>query len=172
IYNKFNYNPQEFEKIRNGSRLLNRLFGCKNSCNDKCSDECKGKCGGISFELSEIESKLDVNLREGNKVTIDISTERNYKIELEDELNFLINGILYTFRNERAHGAVFSPFRSSKATIKTYAHSNFCFLAAYVLLLILMSKNDGYKMSNKYVVENITQNIDLFQKLYGRELKA
>lgn len=172
IYYKFNYNPQEFRKIREGSRLLYRLFGCKNTCDDKCSDECKGKCGGISFEKSENESEFDVNLKREDKITINIRSERSYKIELEDKLNFLINGILYTFRNDKAHGAVFSPFRSSKASIKTYAHSNFCFLAAYILLLILMGRNDEYKISNKDVVENITKNIDLFQKLYGRVLKA
>lgn len=174
IYDKFGYTPKNPENIRKGSMLFYRIFDRKDKCNDECHDECNGKCEIISFKKRESAPKLtalDIKLKTEHNIELDIESERSYKIELDDKLNFLINGILFTFRNDRAHGAVFSPFRSSKASIKTYAHCNFCFLAAYILLLILLQKNDNYRISNKDVVKNINQNIDLFSKLYGNTLK-
>ncbi|WP_371017749.1 hypothetical protein [Pseudalkalibacillus sp. JSM 102089] len=160
INDKYGYTPHTPAEIRKGSMLFYRLF----DWNDNLDE--------ISFGKREYETELDIKLKTEHQIEIDLKSKRGYKIDLEDKLNILINGILYTFRNDRAHGAVFSPFRSSMASLKTYAHSNFCFLAAYILLLILMSNNNEYKMKNESVVENITQNIYLFQKLYGRELKA
>jgi hypothetical protein len=93
------------------------------------------------------------------------------KADFSQSLNFFINGILYTFRNDRAHGGVFSPFRSSKATMRTYAHCSFTFLLGYYLLVALIHKRDNSLISEESLQNNYNLNIELFKNLYGRNLK-
>ncbi len=47
--------------------------------------------------------------------------------------------LLFQIRNERAHGAVISPFRTSKATISRYQSYYFSMLVSYVYALGLMN---------------------------------
>ncbi|HOX83210.1 MAG TPA: hypothetical protein PLS08_09280, partial [Chryseolinea sp.] len=91
--------------------------------------------------------------------------------DFSEILNFTVNGILYTFRNDRAHGGVFSPFRSSKATMRTYAHSSFCFLQGYYLLVALIHYRDSTLISEESILNSYNLNIDLYKNLYGRNLQ-
>ena len=108
----------------------------------------------------------------GDELTIltDDSTQ-TIKADFSQSLNFFVNGILYTFRNDRAHGGIFSPFRSSKATMRTYAHCSFTFLLGYYLLIALIHKRDSSLITEETLKNNYNLNIELFKKLYGRNLK-
>ena len=104
----------------------------------------------------------------GDSLTIESDT---IVADFSQMLNFIINGILYTFRNDRAHGGVFSPFRSSKATMRTYSHCSFCFLLGYYLLVALIDFRDNNLVIEEKLVNNYNLNIELYKNLYGRNLK-
>jgi hypothetical protein len=59
-----------------------------------------------------------------------------YNLDLNDRIDLIVNGLLYTYRNERFHGNTFSPFKSSKASIQTYSHAHYLFLWTYFLVNI------------------------------------
>jgi len=108
----------------------------------------------------------------GDELTVsDGALSKTISANLAQQLNFCINGILYTLRNDRAHGGVFSPFRSSKATLRTYAHCGFSFLLAYYLLLALIDIRDDKLINKELLINNYHLNIELFTDLYGRNLK-
>ena len=58
-----------------------------------------------------------------------------YQLDKLQIIKFLINGLLlYTYRNERFHGDVFSSFKRSKTKIKTFANSYFCLIITYFFI--------------------------------------
>ena len=108
----------------------------------------------------------------GDELIISIEDPtQTVKADFSQTLNFCINGILYTFRNDRAHGGVFSPFRSSKATMRTYAHCSFCFLMGYYLLIALIHSRDNSLITEESLQNNYNLNIELYKNLYGRNLQ-
>lgn len=60
---------------------------------------------------------------------------RNKTISAATRMQVLLSLLLFTVRNERAHGAVISPFRTSKATLMRYESYYYLMLVAYVFAL-------------------------------------
>lgn len=58
-----------------------------------------------------------------------------FSLDVQSRSKVLISLYLYTARNDRFHGESFSPFVSSAASLRTYTHPYFAFLASYYLLL-------------------------------------
>jgi hypothetical protein len=58
-----------------------------------------------------------------------------FGLDVRSRSRVLLSLYLYTARNDRFHGESFSPFVSSAASLRTYTHSYFSFLASYYLLL-------------------------------------
>lgn len=96
--------------------------------------------------------------------------ERHITLGLSARSALLLQGLLYTSRNERVHGESFSPFVSSAATIKTYTHPYYSFLSSYYLLLSVWATT--YAAEN--VVEwagirgNLDRNIGAAREVFGR----
>jgi hypothetical protein len=84
--------------------------------------------------------------------------------------HLLISGLLYTARNERFHGQSFSPFVSSQASISTYVHPYFLFVATYALLMNLWTANEDHRESLSAVVvkQNTESNLELGRQIFGR----
>lgn len=61
-----------------------------------------------------------------------------YQLPLERRLEFMLSCILYTYRCERFHGDYFSPFKSDRANLDTYAFSyyllSFCYIYQWILI--------------------------------------
>jgi len=126
----------------------------------------------LKYDYSNIEerrkgSRFLYRLLKGDELNIDGEI---IKADFDQKLNFLINGILYTFRNDRAHGGIISPFRSSKATMKTYAHCSFCFLTGYYLLLALIHFRSDKLILTTELKRNYSDNLKMYKELYGRNL--
>lgn len=104
----------------------------------------------------------------GDEVEIDGS-----KITLpqDQRISFLINALLYTFRNDRFHGNMQPPFKSSVGTLQTYAHAHYCFLWAHFLFLFALSKKMPSITSSKIAVNTI-QNLTTFSTFYDKHLMA
>lgn len=101
-----------------------------------------------------------------DSVELPISDKKNVKIsvELVDKLHLLVNGILYTMRNDRAHGSSSSSFKSSTASLRTYAHNHFCFISIYFLLHLLMIDPTSNEIDD--LVDVMNKNVDNYVKFY------
>ncbi|GLC89801.1 hypothetical protein [Lysinibacillus piscis] len=101
-----------------------------------------------------------------DSVNLSISSDSNedIPIKLEDKLHLLVNGILFTMRNDRAHGASSSSFKSSKASLRTYAHNHFCFISIYFLLHLLMIDTTSSEMDT--LIEVMNRNVDSYAEFY------
>lgn len=93
-----------------------------------------------------------------------------YNLSLNDRIDLIVNGLLYTYRNERFHGNTFSPFKSSKASLQTYSHAHYLFLWTYFLVNITKLYLNNTTIYPGDVENNINANIDIFERLYGRHL--
>jgi hypothetical protein len=171
------YSTYDESKPNNPNKEIARLIGfdggtVRNIEAKKIIDLIKAKYPYSDSIQRRKGSRFLYRYIKGDELTL--STEdQTYTIQADfsQTLNFLINGILYTFRNDRAHGGVFSPFRSSKATLRTYAHCSFSFLLGYYLLIALLHNRDSNLIIEESLHTNYSTNIELFIKLYGRSLK-
>lgn len=94
------------------------------------------------------------------------------QLSRSDVLFFLISGLGYAFRNDRAHAKSIAPFRSSYASLKTYAHCWFLFLLLYkVTLLLLHTPNSPVVLSGS-PSDNFYKNTRAFSALFGSHLGA
>ena len=92
-----------------------------------------------------------------------------HTLSQHDVVFFLLSGLAYGFRNDRAHANSISPFKSSTARIKTYAHCWFCFLVIYDLLAALW-KHDGLLVNAQTLGNNYSANNAAFRGLFGNHL--
>lgn len=65
---------------------------------------------------------------------LDLTVQANI-LQPKQKLQSLLEVCLSTYRHERFHGEAFSPFRSSKAKLKTYAHAYYMLMVSYVVVL-------------------------------------
>ncbi len=91
-------------------------------------------------------------------------------IPQKQRVSFLINALLYTFRNDRFHGNMQPPFKSSLGTLQTYAHTHYCFLWAHLLFLFAVSKRLPNSVSIQDLANNTIANIETFSEFYGKHL--
>jgi hypothetical protein len=84
-----------------------------------------------------------------------------------DVLFFLISGLGYAFRNDRAHAKSIAPFRSSYASLKTYAHCWFMFIIFYEITLIFLHTAKSPVLLTGDLDENLRKNNEAFSKLFG-----
>jgi hypothetical protein len=109
---------------------------------------------GAMFLRLAISGK-SVDCGDGTSITLDSSARTS----------LLVSGLLYTARNERVHGESFSPFVSSAATMKTYCHPYYLFLASYVLLCSYW--RHANILSREKVLENVESNFSAARQLFG-----
>lgn len=99
----------------------------------------------------------------GNRVDIN---GKNFQLSTLQTLKLLINGLLYTYRNERFHGDAFSPFKSSKTQIKTYAHSYFCLIATYFFISQLIFRHFESQFNLNTIANSLNENTIRFNLVF------
>jgi hypothetical protein len=92
------------------------------------------------------------------------------KIPVEERISFLLNALLYTFRNDRFHGGMQPPFKSSKGTLRTYTHAHYCFLWAHFLFLYALAKVQAAVVELHLLADNIGHNLEVYKKIYGKKI--
>lgn len=100
-----------YEKRRNAGRLIRKMI--------KQDTSLTAKTGTVSSSPSSL---------------LDLSIASNL-LKPATKLEILMEICLATYRHERFHGDAFSPFRSSKAKLKTYAHAYYMLFVAYTMIL-------------------------------------
>ncbi|MDC4552782.1 hypothetical protein NQ784_18025 [Acinetobacter baumannii] len=89
-----------------------------------------------------------------------------FLIEEKNLAVFLLKVVLANSRNERFHGNVFPPFRSSVARLETYAHAFYLFHISYALLMdVFLYRNYGV-IDSSTVELNMQKNTEIFSTLF------
>lgn len=83
----------------------------------------------------------------GKKASHPVLDVRLNPISAPKRLQVLLSLLLFTVRNERAHGAILSPFRSSKAKLERYESYYYIMLTAYIFALGSLA----YQFPNKSI---------------------
>jgi len=86
----------------------------------------------------------------------------NNPVKAEKRMQVLLSLLLFTIRNERAHGNVISPFRTSKAKFERYESYYYIMLVAYVFALgSLIVRFPSSSVSSEQVLQGCIHNIKL-----------
>lgn len=85
-----------------------------------------------------------------------------------DALNCMLSLLAYTARNERVHGSSLSPFRSSKASLTTYASYYFQFHLLYAISVGLMVESFPGCGASESWLENVKENFSKYALLFKR----
>lgn len=96
---------------------------------------------------------------------LDISIQANV-LSPREKLRALMEICVATYRHERFHGEAFSPFRSSKATLKTYAHAYYLLLVAYVVVLGLLQQQKKGGLNAADIYRLAEQSIERFSVFF------
>lgn len=101
--------------------------------------------------------------------TLKLGEVAGFRLETISRARILISLFLYTTRNERFHGASFSPFVSSAASLRTYTHPFFAFLASYYLLLSvwLDTRPQALSMNRDGLLRSLVDNLDTAVEIFG-----
>lgn len=89
-----------------------------------------------------------------------------FSFSQEELTKFLVKVVLANSRNERFHGSVFPPFRSSSAKLSTYSHAYFLLHLSYSLLLEVFLYREYGVVSGESVKRGIQHNANLFKLLF------
>lgn len=95
-----------------------------------------------------------------------------YQLTSEQIARLLISTVLPQFRNERFHGSVRPPFRSSSANLKTYAHAYFLLIYAYSLMCEVFLYRSFNVTQTTDVIAATQRNRDLFLQVLGDQESA
>lgn len=100
---------------------------------------------------------------------LDLSVQVNI-LSPKEKLLSLMEICLSTYRHERSHGEAFSPFRSSKAKLKTYAHAYYMLMVAYVVVLGMLQGQGKGGISMSDVSDITHKSMQRFSNFFGKAL--
>jgi hypothetical protein len=125
-------------------------------------------CGGLIYLMLRQSGTLR---KKHDGDVLDLSIKENL-LSWDKKLHILIDSCLTTYRHERAHGSAFSPFKSGKASMKTYAHAYYCAIIAYAALLSLISLHSEDILKDEDIIiwsEKISKN---YRDFFGMDLES
>lgn len=91
----------------------------------------------------------------------------NVRLTRSECFFFLLSGLAYAFRNDRAHAKHIAPFRSSFATVRTYAHCWFMFLMMYQITFVLFHTSQSIPTFLGNPAQNFLDNNKAYADLFG-----
>lgn len=95
------------------------------------------------------------------------SGSSSISLSRDEILFFVLSGLGYAFRNDRAHAKSIAPFRSSYAKVSTYAHCWFMFLLIYETIFSLLHTSNSPFQLVGCPSENFNKNNRAFSHLFG-----
>ncbi|MES2760319.1 MAG: hypothetical protein V4693_23340 [Pseudomonadota bacterium] len=114
-----------------------------------------------------ISGNLATKAKPATHLKLDMSDKANIPSSAK-RIEFLLSLFLFISRNERAHGNMLSPFRTSKATLDRYEGFYFATLSAYIFALgVIQLRNIGGPAIAE-IVNCCALNAAIQVKLFGR----
>lgn len=120
---------------------------------------------GASFLKLYMSGKVGTRTKAATHINLDL-TQPNNLPSLPQRIEFIMSLLLFNMRNEHAHGAVASPFRSSKASLDRYESYYFSMLAAYIFSLgVLCLRNLG-NINGTQIENCCSENVALLNSFF------
>jgi len=140
----------------------------KDAAGERLYEAVKKKYPSLTPESQRRAGMLLQLIVRGERVEIEGT---NFQLCREQILKLLINGILYTYRNERFHGDAFSPFKSSKTRIKTYAHSYYSLITVYFFITILILNDARCPIDASELALSLADNTSRYNLVFSNQIK-
>lgn len=116
----------------------------------------------IKLYLSGVQG---TRTKAASHATLDLTKKANLPTH-NNRIELLLSVLLFTLRNERAHGDAISPFRTSKATLERYQSYYFITLTSYVFALGSMQLKQWKGVSSGAIRTGCAANISLQQAFF------
>lgn len=150
----------DYEKLSNNSNIKLIIDFISNEYGYNPDDNYMKLRNGWRFFHRLLLGETITKDKNGKKV-------KSKSFSFEEKMNIFINGILYTFRNDRFHGNMISPFRTSKTTFETYSHPTYCLVLVDFILGLLLEKS-GYCEIDKIITYS-TENLNYYKEMFNNE---
>lgn len=127
-----------------------------------------GRLMGLMFRQTAPLSNPKATSAAGT-LLLDLSIRANI-LSPREKLLSLMEICLSTYRHERFHGEAFSPFRSSKASLKTYAHAYYMLMVSYVIVLGMLQSQGKGGLSISAVYDVAKESMNRFSSFFAKVL--
>jgi hypothetical protein len=149
-------------------RLVNRVNGLQDAGIEQLLTHLRATYGDGTADSRRKGALLLRKALRGD--VLDLGLVSGYQLDDLSRARILISLFLYTTRNDRFHGESFSPFVSSAASLRTYTHPYFSFLASYYLLLCVWEGNSSEVLSCDAdgINSSLGENLNTAAMVFGR----
>lgn len=134
---------------------------------EKETATANNRAGELLCHLFSLRTAREPTTEHSIYPKLDLSVSSNLLNEAK-AMSCLISLLAYTARNERVHGSSLSPFRSSKASLTTYASYYFQFHLIYAVAVGLMIESFPGCGSPSDWKDNVTENLRKYAQTFGR----
>lgn len=97
---------------------------------------------------------------------LDLTNSANL-LSPNEKLRSLLEILIATYRHERFHGQTFTPFRSSKASLKTYAHAYYVLMVTYIFILGILHHLGKGGLDISSIIDSAKKNMDNLKSFFG-----
>lgn len=158
----------DIDEPESRSRFRKRIDGLGDSAINQLVGHLRATYGEGSLESGRKGALLLRRALRGE--ILRLGSDIDFQLSGLSRSRFLMSVFLYTARNDRIHGESFSPFVSSVASLRTYTHPYFAFLASYYLLLCVWRETmpDVLPGGHVGIASSLDENIKLAMELFGR----
>ena len=150
----------DYEKSTNNSNIKSIIHFISNEYGYKPDVDYMRVRNGWRFFQKLLSGETIEKDKNGKKIA-------SKSFSFEERMNIFINGILYTFRNERFHGKLISPFRTSKTRFETYSHPTYCLVLVDFILGLLLAKSGYSKISE--IVSCSENNLAYYNEMFNNK---
>lgn len=154
------------------ARLVNRIVGLNDVKIDQFLHFLRLNYGAGSADLQRKGALLLRRALRGDE--LQLGGIFGFSLDVRSRARMLMSLFLYTARNDRFHGESFSPFISSAASLRTYTHPYFAFLASYYLLLCVWVATCPEVLScdAAAIHSSLDENLNSAMDCFGRHWEA
>lgn len=171
-----------FKIDNNSEQLVKRAKTCfgtslYNEFMDKFAIDDDGiASGNVSIERIEKASSFLKLYLSGKKATKNRNNTLNSQLDLNKEQNLptanqrielILSLLLFHMRNERAHGSVISPFKTSKSSLNRYQSYYYAMLCSYIFCLGILHLRGFGILGAEKIKECCKDNIDMQNKFFS-----
>ncbi|HEI8819659.1 TPA: hypothetical protein SLG99_002012 [Serratia marcescens] len=140
------------------TQLLNQFSSIPNPASSPTSLEYIKSAS--SFMRLYLKGKKTSQSNKPYPSKLDLSKASNV-LNHAKRFDILISLLLYTMRNERAHGASISPFITSKSTLERYESYYFTMLCSYIFSLGVLSLHGFAGLNSSNILDCCKENIKI-----------
>lgn len=154
-YDKQVYNDKKASTEEKIKRICNAVFESQLTANKKLMDVFNRLIGdNVSWSVlhyivarmflpGELQVKTQhdyVSARCREILGVDMYDDIKTKYVVDDNLTYVLSGILYSSRCERFHGDFFSPLKSDRSTLQTYYGQYWLLTVSYMFFWMVVQK--------------------------------